>query len=127
MCPCFSIIAVQINRFWPRFLWKTGLTHPVFHIWADLSHPWRQRSPGPDAGVEVGAGKQHLQAVEVLLDPAIHGLSEAALHFDKAERMLHFASDRRLLAFNYLFPRLAIVGKLPVGPSRPSVDPVVDG
>jgi len=52
-----------------------------------------QISTSPYASIEIGAGKQDVQAVQILLDATIDGFSEAALNFDKTKRVFHFASN----------------------------------
>lgn len=63
-------------------------------IWAQLSHREFCRPASSGTHHHVGAGKQHIETIEVLGKSTISYLriSELPLHYK--ERMLHFTSDR---------------------------------
>ena len=50
-------------------------------------------STRPYTCIEIGAGKQDLQAVQILLDATIDGFIETTLNFDKTKRVFHFTSN----------------------------------
>ena len=81
---------------------------------------------GPQTHQKVGTGKQDIEAVHVLHDPAVSNLvvTKVFLHYE--EGMLHLAADSRFPMLIFLVPVDSMKGVFHPETGRAKVDPEID-
>lgn len=70
---------------------------------------WRQSAAGPSQHIQVRAGKQHIQAIQVFAQYPVNCFPETKDVFYDAVRMLHFTANRGFLVLNLSIPIDGIV------------------